>query len=91
MANRQVREIGDLKDRNRLAEQQQLVSKLKEDYKSYRQIALMSGISLKTVHNWCSIPKQKLHKSTELAKLHWAEFEQFLIQDKISFAHPSKK
>ena len=72
-------------------EQQRLVDELKGSYHSLRNVSFMSGISLKTVHNWFSLPKEKTHKSSDLANLRRKEFEQFLLQDSISFAHPCKK
>ena len=64
---------------------------MKHDYQTYRSLSSMSGISLKTVHGWCSLPKVKKHKGSELLKLRKQEFEQFLLQDSISYCHPSKK
>ena len=90
-ANRKLRVIGDLKCKNRITEQQNLVDELKGNYHTYRNLASMSGISLKTVHSWCTLPKEKKHKGTELSKLRRQEFEEFLKQDSISFCHPSKK
>ena len=83
--------MSDLKGKNQLAEHQQLVDELKSDYQTFRNISFMSGISLKTVHNWCSKLKAKVHKASELARLRREEFQRFLLQDSISFAHPSKK
>ena len=37
------------------------------------------------------MPKNKVHKSSELSQLRKAEFEKFLRQDSISYSHPSKK
>ena len=51
----------------------------------------MSGISLKSVHTWCSRPKQKIHKSSQIANARKQEFKGFLLQDSISFEHPGKK
>ena len=90
-ANQKIREIGHLKCKNRLAEQQECVSQLKKSFHSLRNISFMSGVSLKTIHNWCSLPKGKIHKSTALSKMRKQEFENFLLQDSMSFAHPSKK
>ena len=89
--NKKMREIGDLKGKNRVKEQQQLVAQMKENYHTYRNLSRMSGISLKTVHSWCAEPVKKINKCTEIANLRKKEFEQFLIQDTISFAHPCKK
>ena len=54
-------------------------------------MSMMSGIALKSCHSWCARPKVKKHKSSELCKLRKKEFEAFLLQDSISYAHPSKK
>ena len=89
--NKKLHVIGDLKDKNRVSEQQQLVQELKEQYPTFRQISATSGVPLKTVHSWCSLPKKTEHKAMELANKRRQEFEQFLIQDSISFEHPSKK
>ena len=89
--NRKVREIRALKSQNRVCEQKELVNELKLNYHSLRNMSFLSGISVKTVHSWCSLPKAKQHKSTELRDLRMAEFEAFLNQDTISFEHPSKK
>ena len=90
-ANRKIRHIGSLKNKNWLKEQEELVCKLKNHYPSFRKIARASGISLKSVHNWCSQPKGKVRKMSALAQLRKDEFECFLLQDSISYAHPSKK
>ena len=90
-ANKQIREIGDLKCKNRVSEQQKLVGELRDSFKSYRKLSVVSGIPLKTVHNWCSLPKVKVHKSKLLSQQRRSEFQQFLLQDSISYAHPSKK
>ena len=44
----------------------------------------MSGVPLKMVHSWCSLPKDKIHKSKDLAEKRWKEFEEFLSQDTVS-------
>ena len=89
--NKKVRQIGLLKSKNRLKEQEQLVVEMKGDLQSLHNIAKRSGISKKMVQQWFSRPKIKTHKSSDIAQLKKAEFEQFLLQDSISFAHPSKK
>ena len=89
-ANKKLRVIGDLKDKNRVKEQQEMVSEISEDFHTFRTLALMSGIPLKMVYSSCCPPKEKKHKATELARLRKQEFEQFLLQDSISYAHPSK-
>ena len=90
-ANKRICEVRDLKGKNRVCEHQERVASLKKNYHSFRNMSLMSGISLKTVHNWCSLPKQKQHRATEMSKMRRKEFEEFLLQDTISFAHPCKK
>ena len=89
--NKKVREIRELKNKNRLVEQEQLVSELKQNYHTFRNMSHMSGIPLKSVHSWCSRPKDRIHKTSQLAEMRKKEFEQFLLQDTISFTHPSKK
>ena len=64
---------------------------MKDSYHTYRKLARMSGVLLKTVHNWCAQPKKKKHKAVELSNLRKKEFGAFLLQDSISFEHPSKK
>ena len=90
-ANKKLCEVGDLKCKKWLVEQQKLVAELKEEYQSFRNMASLSGISLKTVHGWCSLPKPKIHKAKALSQLRKDEYERFLWQDTISFAHPGKK
>ena len=68
-----------------------MVTELKENFQTFRNISFASGISLKTVHNWCALPKKKEHKAKALADLRKKEFENFLLQDQISYEHPSKK
>ena len=89
--NKKLRVACDLKGKNRLVKHQNVVQQLKKEFKSFRNLSSVSGIALKTVHNWCSLPKQKVHKAKELSQLRRTEFEQFLLQDTISFAHPSKR
>ena len=48
--NRKIREVGQLKSKNRISEQQQRMTELKESFQSFRNISMMSGVSLKTVH-----------------------------------------
>ena len=90
-ANKKVREIGLLKSKNRIKEQEKSVSDVKGECDSLRQISRMSGISVKMVHIWFSKPKAKKHKASACAQLKKDKFEQFLLQDSISFEHPSKK
>ena len=51
----------------------------------------VSGLPLKTVHAWCSTPKNREHKGTSCASLKKEEFINFLMQDTMSYSHPSKK
>ena len=90
-ASKKLREVCDFKKKNRIPEQQKIVSELKESYQSYHNISFMSGVPLKTVHSWCSIPKIKTNKASELAQKRKDEYIRFLNQDCISFAHLSKK
>ena len=90
-ANKQIREVGTLKGMNRISEQQELVTELRTEFKSLRNIASVSGISVKTVQKWYAPPSKKVHKATALCNLRKEEFLNFLMQDKISFEHPSKK
>ena len=89
--NKSMREVIGLKGKNCISEQQQLVGKLKEEYHTYRNLSFMAGVSVKTAHRWCALPKPKKHKGTELSKLRQSEFERFLLQDTILYSHPSKK
>ena len=86
-----MRQIADLKAKNHIAEQQEIVGKLKSTYQTFLNMSSLSGIPLKTIHGMCSVRKQKTHKSTELANLRKKEFKSFLLQDSVSFSHPSKK
>ena len=67
--NQQLRTIRTLKRQNRIREQQDMVIKLKEVYGSYRSLTKIAGVPLKTIHAWCSPPKDRVHKATSLAKL----------------------
>ena len=51
----------------------------------------MSGIPLKTVHEWCAVPKERQHKATIRANMKRDEFINFLMQDTIMYSHPCKK
>ena len=88
--NKRLREIRTLKRQNRIAEQQALVGKLKEEG-SYRTISRLAGTPLKTVHEWCSVPKERIHKGTSRAQLRQEEFVNFLMQDTITFSSPCQK
>ena len=100
--NRKLTAIRTLKRHNRIREQQKLVLELKEyipkivpkgkkEVGSYRDIATVSGVPLKTVYSWCSPPKEREHKGTSRAKLKKEEFLNFLMQDTITFSDPSKR
>ena len=58
-ANWKLWEVCDLKKKKRLQQQQELVTELRDMYQSFRNISAMSGVPLKTVHNWCSLPEKK--------------------------------
>ena len=89
--NRKVRHVGELRKKNRLAEHQKLSEELLSQFNSLSSIAEVSGISLKTVTIWFSKPVVKVHKLTEMSNLRKKEYEQFLMQDTISYPHPCKK
>ena len=89
--NKKLREIKALKSQNRIREQQGMVSKLKEEYGSYRDISRVAGVALKMVHGWCSEPKERIYQSTACADLRKEELTNFLMQDTVTFSHPSKK
>ena len=89
--NKILREIRSLKQQNRIREQQSLTNKMKEGFGSFREISRISGTSLKTVHEWCSIPKEREHSSTSRAKLRKEEFVNFLMQDTITFSSSCKR
>ena len=81
--------IRSLKHQNRIKEQQDMVTKLRNIYGSYRNLKKISGHPLKTLHDWCSPPKEKIHKAKKRADLKKEEFTNFLMQDTISYSHPS--
>ena len=89
-ANKLLREIRTLKHQNRIIEQQERVLKLKK-YGSYRDLKKITGVPLKTLHDWCSEPKERKHKATVKSQLKREEFIHFLLQDTISFSHPCKR
>ena len=90
-ANKKVREIKDMKGHNRVQEQKEKVIALKEQYGTVKNIANISGIPRNTVMKWCTSPKQSIKRRVELSQLRRDEYEQFLLQDNISFEHPCKK
>ena len=90
-ANQKIRNIGTLKSQNRIDEQMNKVREIKEEYGSLRKISDLTGVSLKTVHKWCTSRNTKVKKRVELAEKRRKEFEQFLLQDTVTFAHPCKK
>ena len=89
--NKKLREIRTLKRQNRIREQQELVAELKVNYGTYRAIKELSGLPLKTLHEWCAKPKDREHKGTSRANLKRQEFINFLMQDTITYCHPCKK
>ena len=91
VANSRVRDVRKLKYQNRVSEQVSEVCKLRETYGSYRNIAAASGVPVKTVYKWCSSDNDKVKKRVQLSQLRMEEYEQFLLQDTISFPHPCKK
>ena len=91
LVNKKLREIRTLKHHNRIREQQVMVSETKEKFGSYRDISGLSGIPLKTVHDWCSVPKERKHRATQRSQLRKDEFLNFLMQDTITYSHPCKR
>ena len=89
--NKEIRQVHNLKGRNRLVEQESKVKQIRSKYQSFRKLSGRTGIPLKTVHDWCSKPKEKIHKAKELSNLRRAELVDFLMQDSITFPHPCKK
>ena len=89
--NKKLREASALNCQNQIIEQQELVSKLKIEHGSYRNLSKLAGVPLKTVHAWCSQPKERSHKSKERSELRRQEFTNFLMQDTITFSYPCKK
>ena len=100
--NKQLHEIRTMKWQNRIREQQKVVNQMKKkiaialqkknkDMCSFHDIASISGVPLKTVHSWCSIPKERQHKAISCAKLWKEEFINFLMQDTITFSDPCKR
>ena len=82
--NKILHEIKCLKKQNRITEQQEKFFQLKNKISTYREIARIAGVAIKTVHDWCSIPKKRTHKSTNMSQLRRQEFENFLMQDTIT-------
>ena len=81
--NQKLCSIRTLKHQNHICEQQEIVDELKMNYGSYRDLNTISGIPLKTIHGWCSIPKERQHKGTSRSKLKRDELfdaEYYLIQ-----------
>ena len=89
--NKALKTIQALKKQNRIWEQQDLVVKLRAGVGSYQDISKCSGTALKTVHEWCSTPKDRIHKLTSKANLCKEEFINFLMQDTIMFSCSSKR
>ena len=88
-ANKHLREIRVLKQQNRVCKQQERVQKLMSKV-MYRELSKMTGIPLKALHDWCSDPKEILHKSTDCANSK-KEVLNFLMQDSITYSHPCKR
>ena len=91
LCNKYLREICTLKRLNRLHEQQKSVKTIKNVYGSYRSISNISGVPLKTVHSWCSLPKARQHKSTMKSDLRKTDFVNFLMQNTVSYSTSCKK
>ena len=89
--NQRLRVIRTLKRQNRFREQQEEVQKMKKLFGSYRDLASVSGVALKTLHGWCAMPKERQHKGTSKSLLRKEEFTNFLMQDTISYSHPCKR
>ena len=89
--NKALRTIRALKKQKRIREQQDLVVKLRAGVGSYQDISKSSGTALKTGHEWCSTPKDTIHKLTSKANLCGEEFINFLMQDTITFSCSSKR
>ena len=89
--NKALRQIRTLKRQNHIREQESSVKKLKEKIGSYRDIAKLSGIALKTVHDWCSAPKNREHKLISRSNLRKEEFVNFMMQDTITFSSSCKR
>ena len=91
LGNKLLRTIITLKRQNRIREQQEFVQKMKEQLGTYHEIMKITGTPLKTVHDWCSHPKERSHKGTVRSNLRKQEFMNFLMQDTITYAHPCKR
>ena len=88
--HKKLREIRVLKSHNRTKEQQEKVDKLLSN-NTYRAMEKKCKVLLKTLHGWCSIPKEAEHKSCARSRLCRTEFENFLMQDTVTYSHPCKK
>ena len=91
LVHKSLMQICTLKRQNRISEQQAYVTKLKDNFGSYRNIAQLSSIPLKTVHEWCMLPKDKKHKGTSRAALRRNDFVNFLMQNTVTYSSPCKK
>ena len=89
--NKVLRQIRTLKRQNRIREQQMLIEKLKSQQGSYRKIAKITGIALKTVHEWCAEPKSREHRGTIRKNLKQEAFINFVMQDTVTYSHPCKR
>ena len=62
--NKLLHTIRSLTRQIRIQEQQVLVKMLKSEVGSYRDLSRVTGTPLKTVHEWCSEPKERSHKGS---------------------------
>ena len=86
---KKLRIIRTLKHQNRIREQQDKVVELKK-HGSYRTLKALTGIPLKTLHDWCAEPKERNHKGTTRSQMKKDEFLNLLMQDTITYSHPCK-
>ena len=91
LAHKMLRTIRSLKMQNCIREQQDLVQQLKKKVGSYRDIVKATETPLKTVHQWCSEPKERIRKGTLRSELREQEFINFLMQDTVTYATPCKR
>ena len=89
--NKRVREVGEMKQKNRKEDQRNIVSQLKGEFGSCNNIAKLSGISRKSVQKWFAEEDSRPKKRVEMSNLKKEEYHKFLAQDTVSFEHPSKK
>ena len=89
--NKKLRIISNLRERNRISEQQRLVSEVKIEYGGIRKIAQLSGCRKNYVAWICSKPEFKLHKATLMKEKRKQEFMQFIEMESVSFVSPCRK